>query len=329
MSGKAKLERNDIIQVLSDLIRNFTYVMDFQLDSELFNSTTSAFESALSLATYEESLPILSKLFHLALLGAYNVQCHTIKDKLSRSGVMSVQGSQIDSIAPWSTQLLQYLLNYVGPSVPSNASCSALELAIKLQNLEAARMIVERGGTFCESFAPLKCNNALHFAIINNNQRDLEYIINSIKVEYLRSDPLNTEMNLSLFQSLLLDTLAYDSTFSYSPLQISNLHCVVGLSCITYSYLTSYLSPDHQKLSLPPKVLHTQTCSADCVDIDDNDRKSYLNTKQTSGWKSFKGFKVGKDNRCDLPKLNVRESGFFQLFQRLFVDLGYVDSLQC
>lgn len=327
-SANTKLEHSGIVQVLSDLIWNFTYVMDLQLDSELFNSTTSAFESALSLATYEESLPMLSELLHLALLGAYKVQCHTIKDKLSRSRVMAVQGSQIHSIAPWNTQLLQYILKYMEPSVPSTASCSALELAIKLQNLEAAKMIVERGGKFCESFGPPKCNNALHFAVINNNQRDLEYIINSIKVEYLRSHTLDTEMNLSSFQSLLLDTLAYDSTFLYSPLQISNLHCVVGLSCVTYSYLISYLSPDHQKLSLPPKVLHTQTCLADGVDIDEDDRKSYVNTKETSGWKSYNGLKVGKDNRCDLPRLSVRESDFFQQFERLFVDLGYVDSLQ-
>ena len=328
VSTDNKPEHSDIIQVLSDLIENFTYVMDLNVDGELFNTTTSTFESTLNLATSEKLLPMLSRLLHLTVLGAYRVQCHTIKDNLSKSGVMTLQGSQIYSTAPWNTRLLQNVLEYVNLDNSSSVTRSSLELAIKLQNLKAAMLIVQRGGTFCESFSPPKCSNAVHYAIINDNLRDLKFVINSIKFEYLRYTS-NNETFSSLLQSLLTDTFMYDSTFLYSPLHISNLHCVTGLSCESYSYLTctSYLSHDQQEMTLPPRILHTQTCSASDMDVSSDHRKWYVDSKQTSGWKSYGGFGVGKSSRCDLPRLNVHDSDFFRELERLFVDLGYVDSL--
>lgn len=329
LSSDYQLElSNDTIHILCDLIENYTYVMDIKVDSDLFSTTTMKFETTLKLITDKygkKSLPVISRLVPLALIGAYKVQCHTIKDILSRGEVLTLQSHEVFSVASWNTQLLRYLLDYnVTDFIGSSwATISPLELAVKLQNFEAVRMIVQRGGTVCESFAPLKCNNALHYATINSNVGDLEFLINCIKLEY-GNFALSKEMNMSLLQSLLSHTHAYDSTFAYSPLHISIIHCVIGLSCSVYSAITRYLSTDCQNLSLPPRILQSQTCSAYNVNTNFDDYRSWYVNQQISGWKSFYSFKLGKNNGCDLPKINVHESGFLQEFERLFVNLGSV-----
>ena len=320
---------NNNLHILSDLIENFTYVMDSEVDNDLLNTTTSKFKSLLKFTTFEYgegSLSVLSALVPLTIIGAYKVQCHAVKDKLSKGDAITIQSHQIYSIAPWNTQLLHYLLEYdIDLNSSVKGTISPLELAIKLQNIEAVRMIVQRGGTFCESFTPLKCNNAIHYAIVNDNKRDLEFIINSIKKEYFRCT-LNIEINI---HSLLSESHAYDSTFVYTPLQISVLHCVIGLSCSTYSSLIPYLSPNYQRLSLPPRSLHSQTCPVDGMYINLDDRRWYVNSQQISGWKTYHDFKLGKNHGCDLPKINVHEVDFLQKFENLFVDLGYVDHYYC
>ena len=318
--------------ILSSLIDNFTSVMDLDVDSELYSTVTSRFETVLKSTTSENgNLPITetSGLLHLSLLGAYKVQSHTIKDKLSRSKILTLQGSKVDSIAPWSSQLLQFLLEYnvVDINSSSRFALTPLELAIKLQIFEAAKMLVHRGGTVCRSFSPLKCSNALHYAAINGNERDVQFVMSTVQTEYLRYS--NQTMTVSLLQSLLADTSGYDSTFPYSPLYISSIHCATGLSCTVYSYFSQHLTPDHQVLPLPPRMLHSQTCSYDDVmnDGGDTQRRWHVNPNHLSGWSSYSSFQVGKNSRCDLPRVNVHQSDFSQEFERLFIDLGYVDPI--
>lgn len=327
LSSDSEFELNNVVSSLNDLIENFTYVMDLQADKELYSITTSEFESILKLTTSEHgrrSLPVMSGLLHLTLLGAYKVHSHTIKDVLSKNEIFTLQHNKISSIAPWSSQLLKYLLEYKAMDInsPSMFTLTPLELAIKLQNYEAVQMMVQDGGIICESFTPLKCSNALHYAIINENESEVELVINTIKDEYLNYSSA-TGMNASLLQSLLFDTHAYDSTFLYSPLQISSLHCVTGLSCATYAYLNPYLTPDHHKLFLPPSILHSQTCSDYDVGINNDHNIIWsVSPTQTSGWKSYYGFNIGKMSRCDLPTISVHEDNFLQEFEHLFVDLG-------
>ena len=323
-------ELNSAISILTELIENFTYVMDLQVDEKLFNSTSSKFKSMLNSIAIEHGrrpLPGMSGLLHSALLGAYKVKCHTIKDKLSKSHESTLE-DEIHSIAPWNTLLLQYLLDYstVDVDEPSSLALSPLDLAIKLQNIEAAEMILLKRGTVCESFTPLKCSNALHYATINNNLRDLEFLMSNVKLDYLNQTS-NTNLTLSLADSLISDTHAYDSTFTYSPLQVSIVHCLVGFSCSMYSYLSSYLSPTHRQLSLPSRALHSQTCSVSETDINAGARTWYINPNQVSGWRLYSGFQIGKNNGCDLPRINIHDDDFLEEFQRLFVDLGYVGAV--
>lgn len=317
------------VDVLSNLIDNFTSVMDLDLDSELYSTITSRFEAIVKSTTSEHGNPLIlemSGLLHLSLLGAYKVQGHTIKDKLSRSETLMLQSSVIDSIAPWSSQLLKLLLEYnvVDINNSSSFTLTPLELAIKLQNHEAAKMLVDRGGAVCQSFAPLKCSNALHYAVINGNNRDVQFILITVQAEYLHYS--NQTMTALMLQSLLADTSGYDSTFLYSPLYISSIHCATGLSCTVYSYLSQYLTSVHPVLPLPPRMLHSQTCSCnDIMDGGDAQRRWYVNPNHLSGWSSYGSFRVGKNSRCDLPRVSVRQSDFSQEFERLFVDLGYVE----
>lgn len=317
------------VDVLSSLINNFTSVMDLDVDSELYSTVTSRFEAVVKSTTSEHGNPPIlemSGLLHLSLLGAYKVQSHTIKDKLSRSETLMLQSSMIDSIAPWSSQLLQLLLEYnvVDINNSSRFTLTPLELAIKLQNHEAAKMLVDRGGAVCQSFAPLKCSNALHYAIINGNKRDVQFIMITVQAEYLHHS--NQTMTASMLQSLLADTSGYDSTFPYSPLYISSIHCATGLSCTVYSYLSQHLTSVHAVLPLPPRMLHSQTCSCDDImDGGDAQRRWYVNPNHLSGWSSYGSFRVGKNNQCDLPRVSVRQSDFSQAFERLFVNLGYVE----
>jgi hypothetical protein len=317
------------MDVLSSLIDNFTSVMDLDVDSELYGTVTSRFEAVVKSTTSEHGNPPIremSGLLHLSLLGAYNVQSHTIKDKLSRSETLTLQGRVVDFIAPWSSQLLQFLLEYnvVDVNNSSRFTLTPLELAIKLQNHEAAKMLVDRGGAVCQSFVPLKCSNALHYAAINGNERDVQFVMTTVQTEYLRNS--NQTMSTSMLQSLLADTSGYDSTFPYSPLYISSIHCATGLSCTIYSYLSQHLTSVHPVLPLPPRILHSQTCSCDDVmDGRDAQRRWYVNPNQLSGWSSYCSFRVGKSSRCDLPRVNIRQSDFSQQFERLFVRLGYVE----
>ena len=316
------------VDVLSSLIDNFTYVMDLEVDSELYSTVSSQFESIVKLSTSEHgnlSLPVTSGLLHLSLLGAYKVQSHTIKDRLSKSEILTLQGSTINSLAPWSSQLLRLLLEYdvVDVNNSSRFTLTPLELAIKLQNSKAAEMLVQRGSSVCESFSPLKCSNALHYAIINGNERDVQFVVSTIETEYLNYS--SKRMTTLLLQPLLVDTRGYDSTFPHSPLHISSIHCVTGLSCSIFAYLSQYLAPDHQTLSLPPRMLHSQTCSHYDVDSGDDHKRWYVNPKQLSGWKSYDSFNVGKNSGCDLPRINIHHSDFIREFERVFVDLGYVD----
>ena len=317
--------------VLSSLIDNFTSVMDLDIDTELYSTVTSRFETVLKSTTSENrNLPIteMSGLLHLSLLGAYKVQSHTIKDKLSRSETLTFQGGMVDSIAPWSSQLLQFLLEYnvVDVNNSSRYALTPLELAIKLQNFEAAKMLVHRGGTVCQSFSPLKCSNALHYAAINGNKRDVQFVMSTVQTEYLHCS--NETMTALLLQSLLADTSGYDSTFLYSPLYISSINCATGLSCAVYSSLSQHLTPDHQLFPLPPRMLHSQTCSyyGDVMDDGgDTQRRWHVNPNHSSGWSSYDSFRVGKNSRCDLPRVNIHQSDFSLEFERLFVGLGYVD----
>ena len=316
--------------ILSSLIDNFTYVMDLDIDSEIYSTVSSRFETVLkSAASEHDNLPIpgMSGLLHLSLLGAYKVQSHTIKDKLFNGAALTLQGSVVNSIAPWSSQLLRFLLEYntVDVNDSSKFTLTPLELAIKLQNYEAAEMLVERGGTVCHSFSPLKCSNALHYAVVNGNERDVRFVISTVQTEYLRYS--NQRMSTSLLQSLLADIRGYDLTFPYSPLYISSIHCVTGLSCTVFAYLSQHLTSDHQVLPLPPRMLHSQTCSPyDVMDGgNSNQRRWYVNPNHLSGWNSYHSFRVGKNSQCDLPRVNIHQSDFFQEFERLFVDLGYVD----
>ena len=317
------------VDVLNSLIDNFTSVMDLDIDSELYTTVTSRFETILKSTTSEREnlIPEMSGLLHLSLLGAYKVQSHTIKDKLSRSEALALQGSVVDSVAPWNSELLKFLLEYnvVDANNSSRFTLTPLELAIKLQNFEAAKMLVQRGGAVCQSFVPLRCSNALHYATINGNLRDVQFVMSAVQTEYLRYS--NQSMALSLFQSLLADTIGYDSTFPYSPLYISSIHCATGLSCAIFSYLSQHLTVDDPVLPLPPRMLHSQTCSGDDVmDGGDTQRRWYVNSNHLSGWDSYDSFRVGKNSRCDLPRVNVHQSNFSQEFERLFVDLGYVKS---
>ena len=318
------------VDVLSSLIDKFTSVLDLDIDGELYNTVTSRFETVLRLTTSERGIPPdpiaeMSGVLHLSLLGAYKVQSHTIKDKLSKSETLTLEGGVIDSIAPWSSQLLQLLLEYnvVDVNNSSRFALTPLELAVKLQNFEAAKMLVDRGGTVCQSFAPLKCSNALHYAVINGNQRGVQFVMSTIQAEYLHYS--KQTVTALLLQLLLTDTSGYDSTFPYSPLYISSIHCATGLSCTVFSYLSQHLSPDHQVLHLPPRMLHSQTCSYDDV-MDGGDaqvqRRWYVNPNHLSGWNSYDTFSVGKNSRCDLPRVNVHQSNFSQEFEELFVDLG-------
>lgn len=319
------------MDILSSLIDNFTYVMDLDVDGEVYSTVCSRFEAILKSAASEHvNLPVagLSGLLHLSLLGAYKVQSHTIKDKLFNSAALTLQGSVISSIAPWSSQLVRFLLEYniVDVNNSSRFNLTPLELAIKLQNVEAAEMLVERGATVCQSFYPLKCSNALHYAVINGNMRDVQFVMSTVQMEYLHYS--NEGMSTSLLQSLLDDTSGYDSAFPYSPLYISSIHCVTGLSCTAFAYLSQHLTLDRQSLPLPPRMLHSQTCfHYDVMDggNNNNQRRWYMNTNHLSGWNSYDSFQVGKNSRCDLPRINIHQSDFFQEFERLFVDLGFVN----
>ena len=323
--GEKDLALNSIVDVLTDLIENYTYVMDLQVDSELHNTTMSSMLNLVSNYHSEHPLPAMSGLLHLALLGAYRVQCHTVKDRLSKGLESTLEDSDIQSIAPWSTQLLQYVLecNIVNVNNSSRFNFLPLELAIRLQNLEAAEMITQRGGTVCESYTPLKCSNALHYATINNNLRDLKFILSIIKADHLNQTS-SANPTSSLTDSLISDTQAYDSTFAYSPLQVSIVHCLVGSSCSMYSYLSSYLSPAHKQLSLTSRMLHSQTCSVMDNGVDTDARRWYVSSNQVSGWRLYNGLHIGRSNGCDLPRINIHNDNFLEEFERVFVDLGYV-----
>lgn len=322
-----------LFEGLLELVQNFTYVMDLPTDVEAFQQTVTAFSPMLHeyiMQTTSESRD-QSLVLH-SLLGAFRLRANAIKDTLSSRRLTQVKRAKFDDVANWSLSLFKEVIVSGGFNVnvaDESTGMTPLEVAVKLQMIEAASLLLLNGATLCTSVSPLECSDALHYAAINQDMRGVELLLNT-----LTKEP-------SLSTNMICPYLIWKGRVSFSPLEIAYLQCQMGLSC-TLSQLFNSLRFNcnnyWQNMSIDTLISHTPfgidtlsqcQCQSDTTTLQCGPKNGYHclppawattnPASKNSGWLTYRQFQVGQ-NGCDLPRVNLKDITTKD-FETVFVNL--------
>ena len=341
------------LQHMRQLVDDFTYVMHLETDRDLYNRIRSSF--SLELKDYSDSEPAsdtnIRSLVQQVLNGASKLRAHAIKDSLASGRAVTVSRRDFTSVANWSLDLLQEVIQSTHFDLRTETvgvEVSPLELAVKLQMTEAASLLLKNGAVVCTSLIPLKCSDALHYAVINEDRLTVSLIMAALRKEV-------TTVGGELKPILCSIASEKGRNVAFSPLQIAHLHCLSGLSCVAYetilidvnmdcllntkldtrNFFTAVATAKAKEFNCPTPTVGTNFRFGSSASSSLNSPPNWLpqwallGCQGRSGWRVYCHFRVGQGG-CDLPRVSLRQLSPHQL-EEFFGKLRYVSSVcvQC
>jgi len=338
------------LQRMRQLVDDFTYVMHLETDRDLYNRIRSSFslelKDYLSIVDSESATDTDTwSLVQQVLTGAFKLRAHAIKDSLASGRMVTVSRRDFASVANWSLDLLQEVILSTHLDLRNEnrgMGLSPLELAVKLQMTAAASLLLENGAVVCTSLFPLKCSDALHYAVINEDRLTVSLIMDTLREEVERAGG-------ELKQVLCSIVSEKGRNVAFSPLEIAHLHCLSGLSCVAYETLltdvdmgcvlnatsdtrnlfTAVATSRARRLFSPNQTVGTKFEFGYSIRSPLNGPSHWLPRwtilgyqGRRSGWGVYDHFRVGQEG-CDLPRVSFRQFSPHQL-EAFFGKLRFV-----
>ena len=116
------VDESELMQVVNQLIKNYSYVMDLSLQEDMELYTTIPKKFLEILPNCEASMLCQSTLLNSVIRGMYDLYSHVTKDQLASGQVRNISISSLESSTPWAGKLLDSALHH--PFSRALSSCN-------------------------------------------------------------------------------------------------------------------------------------------------------------------------------------------------------------